>query len=160
MIRSAANSDAPRICGIYNEYVANTTVTFEETPVSASEMKGRIEEVTRDYPWLVCEDKGLVVGYAYGSRWRVRSAYRFSVESAVYVDSKFIGKGIGTGLYQELLLELRKRSFRSVLGCIALPNPASVALHEKLGFEKAGHFKDVGFKFGRWIDVGYWQMLL
>lgn len=109
---------------------------------------------------MVAEDRGVVVGYAYASKWKARSAYRFAVESTVYLDPHYTGKGVGTKLYQELLKILRTKSLHVVIGGIAQPNPASVALHERLGFEKVAHFKEVGFKLGRRVDVGYWQLAL
>jgi phosphinothricin acetyltransferase len=111
-------------------------------------------------PWLVAEQNRQVVGYAYAGKWHGRSAYRFTAESTVYLHEQFVGCGLGRELYEALLLELRSKSVHAVIGGIALPNPASVALHEKLGFEKAAHYREVGFKFGRWIDVGYWQKML
>jgi phosphinothricin acetyltransferase len=160
MIRPAITSDADAIAGIYNHYIENTIVTFEEESVSVLAMRGRIEEVLSSLPWLVAEDERGVVGYAYANRWKTRSAYRFSVESTVYLDHRAVGKGLGTQLYRALIDELRKRPVHGVLGCIALPNEPSVALHEKLGFQQVGHMREVGRKYDRWIDVGYWELLL
>jgi len=106
------------------------------------------------------EEDGVVTGYAYASAWKTRSAYRFSVESTVYVAADHCGRGIGTRLYRALIAALREQNVHYVTGGIALPNPASVALHERLGFRKNGHFSEVGFKFGRWVDVGYWELIL
>jgi phosphinothricin acetyltransferase len=158
--RNCAPADAPRICEIYNHYVRETVVTFEEVPVSAQEMRERIAAVTNNLPWLVWESDRSLVGYAYATPWKPRSAYRFSVESTVYLDPAFVGLGIGTALYRALIERLRTRDLRCAVGGIALPNPASIALHEKLGFAKVGQFKQVGFKHGRWIDVGYWELVL
>jgi L-amino acid N-acyltransferase YncA len=160
MIRNVNIEDAGAICDIYNHYVLNTTITFEEEPVSIKEMQGRIVEVTASLPWSVSEESGKVIGYAFASNWKSRCAYRFSVESTVYLHPDFIGKGIGRRLYESLISELRNRSLHGVIGGIALPNEGSVALHERLGFIKVAHFKEVGLKFGQWIDVGYWQLLL
>lgn len=160
MIRSASLGDAPAIAAIYNHYVANTVVTFEEAPVTDQEMAGRMSEVQAVLPWLVFERDGRVVGYAYASRWRTRSAYRFAAESTIYLDTAFTGMGIGTKLYDRLLFELQAKSVHTVMGGIALPNAGSVALHENLGFKKVAHFEQVGWKFERWIDVGYWQRTL
>lgn len=159
-IRPCLASDAARICAIYNHYVRETVITFEEEPVSEREMAERIRDVTARWTWLVAEANGLVTGYAYASAWKTRSAYRFSVESTVYVDAEQLGRGIGTRLYRALLTGLRARSVHYVTGGIALPNPASVALHERLGFRKNAHFSEVGFKLGRWVDVGYWELIL
>ena len=126
------------------------------------EMARRIAEVTPRLPWIVVEEGGAVTGYAYATPWKARSAYRFTVETTVYLAQDAVGRGLGTALYETLLATLRRehRELRSALACIALPHPASVALHEKLGFVKIGHFAQVGFKFGRWIDVGYWRLAL
>jgi phosphinothricin acetyltransferase len=159
-IRPCLASDAARICDIYNHYVHETVITFEEKPVSESEMAERIRDVTARWTWLVAEANGLVAGYAYASAWRTRSAYRFSVESTVYVAVEHRGRGIGTQLYRALIAALRSRHVHYVTGGIALPNPESVALHERLGFRKNGHFSEVGFKLGRWVDVGYWELIL
>jgi L-amino acid N-acyltransferase YncA len=160
MIRSATGQDAAAICAIYNHYIANSIITFEETPVSTDEMAGRIAEVTATLPWLVFEAEAEVQGYAYASPWKSRCAYRFAVETTVYLAESATGRGVGSQLYQALLADLRGRSLHSIIGGVALPNPASVALHEKFGFEKVAHFKQVGWKFDRWIDVGYWELML
>ena len=160
MIRSVYIEDSEAVCSIYNHYVRNTMITFEETPVSIDEMKHRIAKVTVSLPWVVWEEKGEINGYAYASNWKTRSAYRFSVESSIYLQPDFIGKGKGKMLYEALISELRNRSLHTVIGGIALPNESSVALHERLGFIKVAHFKDVGRKFEQWIDVGYWELLL
>jgi phosphinothricin acetyltransferase len=160
MIRPCRLSDAQQICEIYNHHVLNTVVTFEETPVSVDEMARRIGVVTEKWPWFVWEEQGAIAGYAYATMWKERSAYRFSVESTVYIAEGRIRRGIGAALYRELLPELRRRGAHYVIGGIALPNDASVALHEKLGFTKIGQFVEVGFKHGRWVDVGYWALLL
>ena len=159
MIRPALASDADAIAHIYNHYIRNTTVTFEEMPVSAQEMAARIAKFdAASLPWLVLELDGHVVGYTYASKWKGRCAYRFSVESTVYLDPAHTGRGLGSSLYAALFAALRDKGMHVVIGGIALPNAASVALHEKLGLEKVAHFKEVGFKFERWIDVGYWQL--
>lgn len=159
MIRPATVADAAAIAAIYHPYVANTTITFEETPVSVEEMAQRIASTIVNLPWHVFESNGQVVGYAYASPWRTRCAYRLSVETTVYVAQGYSGQGIGSQLYRALLDNLRERGIHAVLGGIALPNPASVALHERFGFEKVAHFKQVGRKFDRWIDVGYWELM-
>lgn len=161
MIRQATTSDAEAIAGIYNHYILETIVTFEEQPVSLSAMAERIDEVTAaSLPWIVAEQDGAIVGYAYASRWKGRCAYRFSVETTVYVSTAGSGKGIGTRLYETLLQQLKDSGLHVAIAGIALPNPASIALHEKFGFRKVAQFEEVGFKFGKWIDVGYWQLTL
>ncbi|TAN02757.1 MAG: N-acetyltransferase family protein [Rhodanobacteraceae bacterium] len=159
MIRAATSADAPAICAIYNHYVTNTIVTFEERPVTHSEMRSRVDAVLEKFPWLVLECDGLVAGYACATPWKPRSGYRFSTETSVYLASTYTGRGFGSALYASLLDNLRTRHIHCVIGGIALPNPASVALHEKLGFAKVAHFRENGFKSGRWIEVAYWQRL-
>ena len=159
MIRYAKTDDAAEICKIYNHYVLGTTITFEEEPVSTDEMAQRIAETLQSLPWLVWEQDESLQGFCYASKWKGRCAYRHSVESTVYVRADSIGRHIGSQLYRALLDELRQRKFHTVIGGIALPNDASVALHEKLEFEKVAQFREVGNKFDRWIDVGYWQLL-
>ena len=160
-IRPAQAADAGAIAGIYNYYVRSTVITFEEEPVSAPEMAARIAEVqATPLPWLVAELDGAVTGYAYANRWKLRSAYRFSVETTIYLEHGREGQGIGTRLYSALLADLRERGLRVAIGGAALPNEASVALHERLGFERVATFRQVGFKQERWVDVAYWQLIL
>ncbi|MBU0927071.1 MAG: GNAT family N-acetyltransferase [Spirochaetes bacterium] len=159
-IRDALASDAEAIIRIYNPYVVGTTITFEETPVGADEMRNRIAKNGDEYAWLVYEGDGRVLGYAYASRWRERCAYRSSVESTVYVEEGARGRGIGRALYEALLERLRAKAVHVVIGGIAMPNERSVGLHEALGFERVANFPEVGYKFGRWIDVGYWAKKL
>lgn len=160
MIRQCTTADAAAICEIYNHYVRHTVITFEEVPVVVAEMAQRILDVTARYPWLVAEENGAVVGYAYAAPWRPRSAYRFSVESTVYVAPGQVGRGVGTALYRELIEGLRALDVHCAVGGIALPNPASVTLHEKLGFKKIGQLVEIGRKLDRWVDVGYWELIL
>jgi L-amino acid N-acyltransferase YncA len=156
-IRPVRPDDAAAICSIYNHYVRNSTISFEETPVSSEEMVTRIRAIA---PWYVCEHDAALLGYAHAAPWRGRSAYRFSVESSVYLAPEHAGKGIGKQLYTALITDLRQRGIHAVMGGIALPNDASIALHEALGFVKVAQFREVGRKFDRWLDVGYWQLLL
>lgn len=128
--------------------------------MSAKDMARRMAEITGRFPWLVWERDGVIVGYAYAMSWKTRSAYRHSVETTIYLSPNATGEGIGTALYQSLLERLRPLSIHRAVGIIALPNAASVALHEKLGFVKAGHLHEIGLKFGQWIDVGYWELSL
>jgi L-amino acid N-acyltransferase YncA len=160
MIRPATTADAAAIAGIYNHYVLNTVITFEEEPISVSEMTERIKEVTAALPCLVVVEEGKLLGYAYANKGKSRCAYRYSVESTVYFDPAATGRGLGTQLYTALIAELKQRSLHGIIAGVALPNAASVALHEKLGFQKIGQFKEVGWKFNQWIDVGYWELLL
>jgi phosphinothricin acetyltransferase len=161
MIRPAHASDAPAIAEIYNHYVAHTVITFEEAAVTPEDMAGRIDRIVAGgLPWLVLESAGGIAGYAYASKWRERSAYRFSVETSIYLRHDATGKGHGRALYAQLLKALRALEVHAVIGGVALPNDASIRLHEALGFEKAAHFREVGRKFGRWVDVGYWETVL
>ncbi len=160
MLRNAHPDDASSISEIYNHYVRHTPITFEEIPVAPGDMRSRILKITSALPWLVCEEDRKLVGYAYASKWKERSAYRHSVEATVYLHPAAAGKGKGTELFSALLADLRARQAHCVMGGVALPNPASIALLEKFGFRKVAHFKEVGYKFGRWIDVGYWQLVL
>jgi phosphinothricin acetyltransferase len=160
-IRAAQVVDAAAIAGIYNHFVQTTVVTFEEEPVSNDAMASRIAEVqAASLPWLVAEGEEGVAGYAYANRWKPRSAYRNSVETTIYLAPGCEGRGMGTKLYSDLLSRLRATGRNAAIGGTALPNPASIALHGKLGFEYVGTFKQVGFKHGRWVDVAYWQILL
>jgi phosphinothricin acetyltransferase len=159
-VRPARAPDAGAICEIYNHYVANTVVTFEQDCVTPQAMAARIAETMESYPWLVCENDGVLVAYAYATRWRSRAAYDYTAESTVYVRCDRTGQGHGRRLYAELIAALRARGMHAVVGCIALPNPASVALHERCGFRKVGYFPQAGRKFGRWVDVGFWQLVL
>jgi phosphinothricin acetyltransferase len=160
VIRPATTADAPRIAEIYNHQVRETVVTFEEQPVADEEMARRIAETTAGNPWLVSEVDGTLAGYAYASSWKRRSAYRYAVESTIYLAPEFHGRGLGTKLYRALIDEMRACGFHCTIGGISLPNPASIALHEKLGFKPIGQFREVGWKFGKWVDVGYWELLL
>ena len=160
-IRAATPEDAASVAAIYNHYVAHTVVTFDEEPISAAEFTRRIESTqSAAFPWLVAEEAGRVMGYAYAAPWKARSAYRFSAEVTVYLAPEAAGRGIGSGLYAQIFPVLKDRGIHAVMGGIALPNEASVALHEKFGMRKVAHFQEVGFKFDRWIDVGYWQRTL
>lgn len=160
-VRPATLADANELVRLYNHYVEHTVITFEEVPVDPTEMASRIEAVTgAGLPWLVANSDGCISGYAYATPFRVRSAYRHTVESTVYLAPEVMGQGVGTLLYRTLIEHLNRLDVHAVIGGIALPNDASVALHERVGFRKVAHLEQVGRKFGRWIDVGYWQLLL
>lgn len=160
MIRPAQKADAPAIAKIYNHYVVHSIITFETEPVSSDYFVQQIEETqSNQFPWLVAEAEGDLIGYCYASKWKGRCAYRHSVEATVYLDAATTSKGWGTKLYKTLLSELQILKLHAVICGIALPNDASVALHEKFGMQKVAHFKEVGRKFDRWIDVGYWQLV-
>jgi phosphinothricin acetyltransferase len=160
MIRNVLESDVKQIVKIYNHYILNTIITFEESPIDEAEMLARINQRTESLPWLVYESEGRIMGYAYGGMWNKRIGYRYSAESTIYLDKDCAGAGIGTQLYGSLIEHLKLHEFRNVIGGIALPNAASVALHEKLGYIKVAHYKNIGIKFGRWLDVAYYQLEL
>lgn len=158
-VRPAVPEDGEAFARVYNPYITGTVVTFEEEPVTGAEMSRRLGAVLeRGLPWLVAEEGGAVVGYAYGGVWKERAAYRLSTEVAIYLDGSRTRQGVGSALYAALLPRLKELALHSVIGGIALPNPGSVALHERFGFRKVAHFAEVGFKFGKWVDVGYWQL--
>lgn len=159
-IRKASLEDAAQIAEIYNYYIKTSHATFELDTIDSAEMGNRVRETfQKDYPFFVCEKNGEIVGYAYGRQFRPRRAYARSIEVSVYIKNGAEGKGIGTLLYQKLFPEILQKDFHAIIAGISLPNDASIRLHEKFGFEKVAHFREVGFKFGRWIDVGYWELL-
>lgn len=160
MIRDVHIEDAHDIAAIYNYYIKNTTITFEELEIDAEEISNRIKSVTENFPWIVYEVDGRVVGYAYVSPFKSRSAYKNSVESSIYIDHEFRGRGVGTLLYKEIIRMCVFRNYHTILGITTYPNDKSVLLHQKFGFEKVAHYKEVGYKFNTWIDVAVWQLLL
>ena len=160
MIRPVSVDDATAIADIYNYYVAETTITFEESLVDRPEIAARIESHAEGHPWLVAEEDGFVVGYAYSAPWHERSAYRKSIETAIYLSHERLSQGIGSKLYAALLNEIKHGSFHCAFALIGLPNPESVGLVEKFGFTRVGDLREVGRKFNRWVDVGIWQLFL
>ncbi len=159
-VRFATAGDAADIARIYNHYIQTSVITFEEQTLSTADMAQRIADVNAlGLPWLVTEQDDVVSGYAYATRWKPRTAYRHSVEITVYMAPDYSGKGLGAALYAELFRLLRTRGVHAAVGGIALPNDASVALHEKVGMKKIGEFEQIGFKQGRWLNVGYWQIV-
>lgn len=161
MIRNAEKKDFKIITDIYNHYIENTIITFEETPLSVDEMLRRLDAVLeRGYPWLVYEEDGDVFGYAYCGAFKARCSYRFSAETSIYLDPEKTGRGVGSKLYAELIDKMKSTDVHALIAGIALPNPGSEALQKSFGFEKIAHFKEVGFKFNSWIDVAYWEMLV
>lgn len=158
--RQATLADAAVIAEIYNWYVENTIISFEIAPVSVEEMSARIKEKLEYFDWLVGEIYGEIIGFACYGTFRPREAYRHTVESTIYIAQKWAGQGYGRKLYKQLIKSARSKGFREMVGVIALPNPQSIALHEKLGFKRVGVNKGVGCKFGYYIDVGMWQLSL
>jgi L-amino acid N-acyltransferase YncA len=160
-IRRAATDDAAALAALYAPYVTDSVISFETVPPDAAEMRRRIEACGDDFPWLVaCEPDGSLLGYAYASPFRTRPAYRFAVETSAYVDARAHRRGIGRSLYDALLRLVEAQGYTQAIAAITLPNPASVALHEALGFMKVGTYGDVGFKAGGWHSVGLWQRAL
>jgi L-amino acid N-acyltransferase YncA len=158
-IRSVNLEDAAQIAEIYNYYIKNTHQTFETEALSADEMQTRISEISEDYPYLVAEEDGEIYGYAYAAQFKMRQAYEFSAEVSIYVKNDAKQKGIGTRLYEKLFEELKETDIHALIAGISLPNDPSVKFHQKLGFSKVAHFREVGYKLGRWVDVGYWELI-
>jgi phosphinothricin acetyltransferase len=154
-IRLASADDAAAIASIYRPYVEDSRISFETEAPDATEMARRIQGEL--YPWFVAEENGRVLGYAASSAFRTRPAYRWIVETGIYLRADAQGRGIGQALLSRLLETLERQGFVGAVGAIALPNEASVALHEKLGFVHSGTYRQVGFKIGDWLDVGLWQ---
>jgi len=160
VIRPARPADAAAIAGVYAPYVTDGVVSFELDPPDAAEMARRLAAGDERHPWLVAEADGRVLGYAHASAFRARAAYDWAVETTVYVAGDAQGRGVGRALYDDLLARLTAAGFTQAVAIIALPNDASVRLHERLGFALIGINPAVGWKHGRWIDVGIWQRAL
>ncbi|SNS42727.1 phosphinothricin acetyltransferase [Ekhidna lutea] len=162
MIRDATNKDAAAIAKIYNHYILHSHSTFEIGPIDENEMISRIERVQNEFhlPWLVLEEDGIILGYAYATQWKARVAYSKTTETSIYLQKDQGGKGYGKPLYSKLMSQLKTLGYHAIIDGMSLPNEASRVLHEKLGFKKIGEFKEVGYKFDRWIDVGYWELIL
>jgi phosphinothricin acetyltransferase len=160
MIRPVRCADTAAICRIYNYYVENTVITFDETPVKAEIMEEHIRKITAHFPWFVWEEGGKIAGYAYLHPWKERWAYRFSTEDSIYLTQEAQGKGVGEKLLSRLLGEVKKTEIHTVVAGITLPNEKSIGLHEKFGFKKTAHFPEIGYKLGKWLDVGYWELIL
>ena len=160
MIHPPPPEDAGPIARIYEPFVRNTAVSFETEPPTVEEMGERISKTMKTYPWLVAEVEGKVVGYAYASIHRVRTAYQWSVEVSVYIDPEWHRRGIARSLYLRLFDILRQQGFYNAYAGITLPNPASVGVHEHMGFRRIGVYEGVGHKLGRWHDVGWWELTL
>jgi L-amino acid N-acyltransferase YncA len=161
LIRDAdAQRHAAPCAALYAPYVRDTAISLEERPPTPVDFVERIERITRTHPWLIAEDGDEVVGYAYGTRHRERASYRWAADVAVYVAPERHRRGIGRALYQALCELLAEQGCRIACAGITLPNQASVALHESLGFEPVGVYRNIGWKLGAWRDVGWWQLAL
>lgn len=159
-IRLAGEDDAEHIQAIYAPYVRGTCISFETEPPAVEDMRERVRKISGRWPWLVCEQGGEILGYAYGSEHRARAAYQWSVDVAVYVRDRFHRAGIGRALYAALFPLLSLQGFFNAYAGIALPNPGSVGLHEAMGFRPVGTYRSVGYKLGAWRDVGWWHLEL
>jgi phosphinothricin acetyltransferase len=159
-IRFAEPRDAAAIQAIYAPYCEATAVSFEAVPPSAEQMAERIARISATYPWLVCEADGQIAGYVYACQHRERAAYRWAVDVTVYVEANHQRRGLGRALYTSLFAILRQQNYIKAFAGITLPNPASVGVHEALGFQPVAVYRGVGFKLGQWRDVGWWQLEL
>lgn len=160
MIRLATVHDTEQILEIYSPYVQTTNISFETTTPTKEEMALRIERVLLNNPWIVLEEGNVVLGYAYASKHRERAAYKWAVDTSIYVRQECRGKGIGKELYTALISILKLQGYCNVYAGICLPNESSVGIHEYFGFRKIAHYNNVGYKFGQWHDVGWWELFL
>ena len=159
-LRLASESDATAIAAIYRPIVETTAISFETEAPDEAEIRRRLLDTLRTHAWLVCDIDGHVAGYAYASRHRVRGAYQWSIDTSAYVDERYRRRGVAHGLYRSLLAVAAAQGYCTAFAGIALPNPASVALHERVGFMPLGVYRNVGYKLGAWHDVGWWQLPL
>lgn len=163
MIRNAEEKDIPRIVDITNYYIRHSTANFEEHPTDAAEQLTVMRHVSdAGCPYLVWEDEasGLTLAYCYAHPWKIKSAYRLTLETTIYVDHACIGQGIGTRLYEELIAQCRAKGFHTLIADITDENEASIRMHERLGFKPVSHFREVGMKFGRWLGDIDMQLIL
>jgi phosphinothricin acetyltransferase len=160
MIRPAEQDDAPQIAAIYRPFCEESCVSFETEAPGPAEIASRIERISRRHPWLVDDDGGMIAGYAYASPHRERAAYRWVVEVTIYMHERFRGQGRGRALYAELFARLRQQGIFKAYAGILVPNPASQAFHESMGFTLVGIYRKIGYKLGAWRDVGWWQLAL
>lgn len=159
-IREVRLSDAHAIADIYNYYIEHTTVTYETEPVTAGEMERRIRDISEGHPYLVYEDDGVVTGYCYAHPWKVRAAYRHTFETTIYLDHRVMHHGIGRQLMARLTDMCRERGCHVLIACVTDENAESRAFHLRLGFKQAGHYEQVGRKFGRWIGIDDFELIL
>jgi L-amino acid N-acyltransferase YncA len=160
MIREVQIKDVDAITDIYNYYVLNTSISFETESVTKDEMKRRISEISSKFPYLVYEENGNLIGYCYVHLWKTRAAYSHTVETTIYISNEFQHKGIGRQLMATLIEECKKKEFRILIACITDENLKSCKFHEEMGFKQVSHFEKVGFKFGRWLGVVDYELIL
>lgn len=160
LIRKVTLDDAAAITEVYNRYITDTTVSFETAPLTVEQMAARIAEISSKYPYFVAETDGEIVGYCYAHPWKERAAYSATLETTIYLRPYNAGKGIGRLLMNHLIEECQAAGFHALIACITADNAASCAFHEKLGFAKCSEFREVGCKFGRWLDVVDYQLIL
>lgn len=160
MIREVRPDDAAQIAEIYNRYILETTISFETQPLSAEDMRIRIEEISSYFPYFVAENNGKLTGYCYAHPWKERAAYCKTLETTIYLASEAKGRGLGTRLMTQLIKECRNRGYHALIACITAENEESCQFHERLGFKKVSHFEQVGQKFGRWLDVADYELIL
>jgi L-amino acid N-acyltransferase YncA len=160
LLRAARPADAPALLEIYAPFVRDTAVSFEAQVPSVKEMEQRIAKAQTQWAFIVAQEQGTLLGYAYATQLRERAAYRFSCETSVYLASQAQGRGIASALYRQLIDELQKLGYCNAFAAIALPNTASVKLHETIGFAPCGVFPRAGWKFGQWHDIGWWHKAL
>jgi L-amino acid N-acyltransferase YncA len=160
IIRFSEPRDAAAIQAVYAPYCESTTVSFEIVAPTVQQMADRIAKISFQYPWLVCQVDGELAGYVYAGQHRERAAYRWGVDAAIYLAKQFHRRGIGRALYTSLFAILREQGYVRAYAGVTLPNPGSVGIHEAMGFSPVAHFPAEGFKFGKWYDVGWWQLEL
>lgn len=158
IIRPAESADGEALAGIYSPYVLNTVVTFDYVPPAGKDFSEKI--IKSRYPFLIAEQDGEILGYAYASRFKDRAAYDWACETSIYLRMDSRGKGIGTRLYESLEEKLKAQNIFTLEACITYPNPESISFHEKRGFKLCAHFHEIGYKFGRWLDVVWMEKSL
>ena len=160
MIRPVNLNDAENIVDIYNHYIQNTTITFEEELLSVEEMRLRIENICKTNSYFVYENNDQILGFCYAHPWKERAAYSKTFEISIYLDFKVQGKGIGSLLIRKLIEECKKEQCHALIACITAENTSSIKFHQKFGFKQVSSFKEVGFKFGRFLDVNDYELML
>lgn len=158
MIRNVTINDAQELVNIYNYYVTDTIVTFDKESFTIADFEEKIDTISSQFPFFVFEENNKILGYAYGSKWRKKPSYDNTLEITIYLKKDVQGKGIGTKLYAKLIEALKNEKYHTLIGGLTLPNEESIRLHEKFGFKKVAHFVEVGWKFNKWHDVGFWQL--